>query len=273
MEIIKAFDGNEFIKNKIITGEPFIASKMGGVEQNIMLTYLNNGNFDGIRHMGSVNAGITPANDETLTFFCEKYASALNNTNILGSMGMPNEVQIINKYTKNCKLSELRLLEPFYFENPWSKTLEGKNVLIIHPFEQTIISQYKKHEQLFVNKKILPKFNLLTIKAEQTNGGGLTNSKPFIESLEIMITKMDKINYDIAIIGCGAYGLLLADHAKRKEKQAIHIGGGLQIMFGVKGKRWDVHPEISAMYNEHWVRPMDEEKTINFHAIEGGTYW
>jgi hypothetical protein len=56
-------------------------------------------------------------------------------------------------------------------------------------------------------------------------------------------------------------------------KQAIHIGGGLQILFGIKGKRWDVHPEISAMYNDYWARPMDNEKTINFQSIEGGTYW
>jgi len=273
MERIKGVEGNYFIKEKISSGSSFIASKMGSVEQSIMITRLQNNNFDSVRGGASINAGITPSDDITLNYFCDRYERALANTDILGSMDMDIEQELIRNYAPNSKFSELRFLEPFYFENPWSEMLEDKNVLIIHPFEETIINQFKKREVLFNNKKILPKFNLLTIKAEQTNGGGLNDSKPFIDSLKIMEDKMDLLNYDIAIIGCGAYGLLLADNAKIHGKQAVHIGGGLQILFGIKGKRWDVHPEISAMYNEHWVRPMDNEKTINFQTIEGGTYW
>ena len=49
----------------------------------------------------------------------------------------------------------------------------------------------------------------------------------------------------------------------------------LQIMFGIKGKRWDTHPEISSFYNEHWVRPNDNEKpTTRFSMLnEPDTYW
>lgn len=34
---------------------------------------------------------------------------------------------------------------------------------------------------------------------------------------------MDAYDYDVAIIGCGAYGMHLAAHAKRKGKIAIHL--------------------------------------------------
>jgi hypothetical protein len=273
MNIIKSTDGNNFITEKIISGKPFIASKMGAVEQNIITTRMKNQNYSGVRSQASNNAGITPSDDITLDFFYEKYIKALNNTDILGSMGLPQEQQIISSYAPSSIFSELRLLEPFYFDNPWSKTLEGKKVLVIHPFEDTIINQYKKRETLFTNPKVLPDFILKTIKSEQTNGGGLSDSKPFIESLKIMEDKIDNIDFDIALIGCGAYGLLLADYVKNLGKQAIHIGGGLQILFGIKGKRWDVHPEISGLYNNQWVRPMDNEKTMTYHTIEGGTYW
>jgi hypothetical protein len=273
MEIIKAIEGNSFIKSKINSGKPFIASKMGGVEQNIMMSYIYGGNYANVRSMASNNAGITPPNDENLNFFSEKYGKALGNIDILGLMGINSEKEIIDKFTTDCKLSELRFLEPFYFDSPWSESLFDKRVLIIHPFEETIVNQYKKRELLFENKKVLPKFDIFTIKAVQTNGGGTKDSKPFKESYEIMENKINTIDFDIALIGCGAYGLLLASHIKDMGKQAIHIGGGLQILFGIKGKRWDVHPEISSMYNNHWVRPLDTEKTINFQIIEGGTYW
>lgn len=273
MEIKKSFEGNNILKEKLNSSEPFIATKMGAVEQNLISVYISSKNFSSHRSMASVNAGITPADDETLNFFCEQYTESLKNSDMIGLMGLPNEIKIIQQFNPNVTLSELRYLEPFYFENPWSEVLQNKKVLIIHPFEKSIISQYSKKELLFENKKILPNFELLTIKAEQTNGGGKSNSLHFIESLELMKDKINEKKFDIALIGCGAYGLLLANHIKNLGKTSIHIGGGLQILFGIKGKRWDVHPEISRLYNEHWVRPLDDEKTINYNSVEGGTYW
>ncbi len=43
-------------------------------------------------------------------------------------------------------------------------------------------------------------------------------------------------------------------------KQAIHLGGCLQILFGLKGRRWDEEePDIVAMYNDYWHYPMASE--------------
>lgn len=50
---------------------------------------------------------------------------------------------------------------------------------------------------------------------------------------------MDAVDYDIVLLGCGAYGFPLAAYAKRRGKQAIHMGGSLQLLFGIKGKRWE----------------------------------
>jgi hypothetical protein len=263
-------EGNDFIKKNIISGVPFIATKMGAVEQNVLIS---NGNYnDKIRIMASNNAGITPADNSTLDFFVNNYVKALVNSDIIGIMGI-YEKEIVKKYSLGAMFSELRFLEPFYFCNPWSELLSGKNILVIHPFEETIINQYRKKDFIFKNKKVLVDFNLKTIKSEQTNGGGTKDSKPFVDSLDIMKSKIDKIDFDIALIGCGAYGLLLSDYIKEKKKQAIHIGGGLQILFGIKGKRWDVHDDVKLLYNENWCRPRDDEKTINYNVVEGGTYW
>ena len=60
---------------------------------------------------------------------------------------------------------------------------------------------------------------------------------------------------------------------KRSGRKAVHLGGATQILFGIKGKRWDAHEVISGLYNEHWVRPSTDETPQRKNVVEGGTYW
>ena len=84
---------------------------------------------------------------------------------------------------------------------------------------------------------------------------------------------IDDVDFDIAIIGAGAYGLPLCSYVKLKGKKAIHMGGATQILFGIKGMRWDSHEYISKLYNENWIRANSEETPINSNKVEGGSYW
>jgi hypothetical protein len=79
--------------------------------------------------------------------------------------------------------------------------------------------------------------------------------------------------FDVAIIGAGAYSIPLAVTAKRMGKFAIHIGGATQILFGIKGKRWDNHEIGKKFYNEYWIRPLKIETPDNANIIENGCYW
>ena len=84
------------------------------------------------------------------------------------------------------------------------------------------------------------------------------------------------IEFDIAIIGCGAYGLPLAAKIKKSGKQAIHLAGATQLLFGIKGKRWEENADFSYVrkwFNEEWVYPSDEDKLENGNCVEGGCYW
>ena len=76
--------------------------------------------------------------------------------------------------------------------------------------------------------------------------------------------------FDIALLGCGAYGLPLAAHVKRLGRKSVHIGGACQVLFGIKGLRWDGHELISRLYNEHWVRPRETERPAGYLAVEAG---
>jgi hypothetical protein len=88
-----------------------------------------------------------------------------------------------------------------------------------------------------------------------------------------MKSEIDKIDFDIAIIGCGAYGFPLAAHVKRIGKKAIHLGGPTQMLFGIKGKRWIENPNFNEIINEHFVFPNDSERIPNANKVEGACYW
>ena len=126
---------------------------------------------------------------------------------------------------------------------------------------------------LFENPNILPQFNLITLKAVQS----IANNKPEFEdwfiALDSMKNQIDEIDFDIALIGCGAYGFPLAAHIKRKGKKAVLLGGALQILFGIRGKRWEQHSQISLLINEHWSRPLTSEVPNDSKKIDGGSYW
>ena len=87
----------------------------------------------------------------------------------------------------------------------------------------------------------------------------------------------------MALIGCGAYGFHLAAHVKRRGKKAVHLGGALQLLFGIKGKRWEdaLYGAVTlgekgrypALFNEYWVYPDEHYKPANANQVEGGCYW
>ena len=228
------------------------------------------------------NAGFFPSTEENLMKFGEMMVEDSKQLDILGSW-LPDEETMITSFNLNLTKVTLLALEPYWSKNPWSRILEGKKVLVIHPFASLIEQQYKeKREILFDDKRVLPKFDLKTIKAVQSLGGDCEYSDWF-EALDSMKKQMDATDYDIALLGCGAYGFPLAAHAKRMGKQSVHLGGALQLLFGIRGKRWD-HPDYGiqefgkqntykTLFNDSWVYPSASYIPSNAKQVEGGCYW
>ena len=184
---------------------------------------------------------------------------------------------MIEEFAPNVNLTFLFRLEPWLASGrPWSAALAGKKVLVIHPFESTIQEQYKRRELIFPNSEILPRFELKTLKAVQTLCGEKDERfDTWFEALDYMYEQALNIDFDVAIIGCGAYGMPLASKLKDAGKQAIHLGGATQLLFGIKGYRWENHypTKIATFFNDAWVRPLAEEKPSNARTVEKGCYW
>jgi hypothetical protein len=89
-----------------------------------------------------------------------------------------------------------------------------------------------------------------------------------------MCDDISQMDFDIAILGCGAYGMSLGAFIKRNlGKQAIHMGGVSQVLFGIKGTRFEEQGEYHKFFNEAWVRPGAEERPQMFRTVDGGAYW
>jgi hypothetical protein len=220
-------------------------------------------------------SGFFPVQIDKIEQFCELMLQDIPEVDILGSW-LATE-NLFATELKNCQKIGFELLNPYFSKIPWTKALVGKKVLVVHPFAHTIEQQYKKRNLLFEND-LLPEFELMTIKAVQSIAGSSTEFADWFEALNYMKAEIDKHDYDICLIGCGAYGFSLAAHVKRQGKKAIHLAGSLQLLFGIHGKRWE-DPNYNKQYNfaklmnEHWVKPSDEEKPKDAIKVEGACYW
>lgn len=227
-------------------------------------------------------SGFFPATEEYVTKFTQLMLNDTKYIDILGSWF--SYEKFLNNELKDTIKVPLMYLEPFWAEEPWTKALEDKNVLVVHPFAKQIKIQYENNRNyLFRNKNILPEFKLEVISAVQSLGGSC-NFNNWFDALKWMEDEIDKINFDVCLIGCGAYGLPLAAHVKRQGKKAIHLAGSLQLLFGIIGNRW-ANPNYgvkewgipagtySNLINKYWIKPGLEYKPINADKIEGACYW
>jgi hypothetical protein len=228
-------------------------------------------------------SGFFPATQNKIEQFCQLMLEDIPEVDVLGSW--LTDEQLFDKQLHSAQKVHLRLLEPFWSDSPWTKALEGKHVVVVHPFAETIEQQYLQRQFLFKDKSVLPTFGSLTvIKAVQTLGEGDARFKDWFEALEYMKSEIDKLDYDVCLIGCGAYGFHLAAHVKRSGKNGIHLGGALQLLFGIKGKRWEdpnygvkqwdiPYGYYANLINEYWVRPGENDKPKNAEKVEGACYW
>lgn len=224
------------------------------------------------------NAGVFNPTKEVIEHFAQMTIKDMRLVDILGSW--QSSEQLFDEELKNAAKVRLRYLEPFWSKKPWTACLKDKRVLVIHPFADTIRGQYGKRHLLFKQPDILPTFKSFEIiKAVQSIGDNCDGFATWFDALHSMEDAMDKTDYDVALIGCGAYGFPLAAHAKETGKQAVHMGGALQLLFGIKGKRWfnpvdkNLFDTYSHLANDHWTYPKAAEKPAKANEVEDGCYW
>lgn len=280
-KINNAEEINKKIYDAIIRGTPFFAGRFGANELSAVKTFdfQVSGKYDTVMNHLTLCAGFFPKNNEAGNRFKNLMIESMPEADFMGIWMLPFEDYYLKHYgSKQLETTYLFDLEPWsYSQNPWSSALKGKKVLVIHPFAETIEEQYAVREKIFPSTNILPKFTLLTLKAVQTVAGQVDERfDSWFDALDWMYEETMKLDFDIAILGCGAYGFPLAARLKKAGKQAIHLGGATQLLFGIKGRRWEdysIFAYVQKYFNDSWVHPRASDKPKKANEVEGACYW
>ena len=157
----------------------------------------------------------------------------------------------------------------------WLRPLAELRWLVVSPFCETIKSQLPKLALLNVFHGVEPirleqaAWSCRFVPCPQLPYMVPPVHRDWFDGLEELKKAMVKQEFDVAIIGAGAWSLPLAAHAKRLGKIGLHLGGTLNLLFGIRGGRFDQ----KGFYNEHWIRPVNNERPGNFDLMENGAYW
>ena len=219
------------------------------------------------------NAGFFPNDTKAIDQWAELLSELSEECDIMGIMNYFCEGWIVEKLCPKAMLMPNSGIASG--EHGYTHCLEGKKVLVIHPMTKTIEEQYKNHrKEIFPGTNVLPEFQLITLKAVNTQADEVDcRFKDWFEALDYMTEEIQKIDFDIAIIGCGAYGFPLAARIKKMGKTAIHMGGAVQFLFGIKSVRSDINPSINCNYTDAWIYPDESERPKGSEKIENGCYW
>ncbi len=274
-------EGNDLICEKILSGKPFAFCRYSYTEMDIMIHSCTE-SFFGIpmtRMVKWLDIFCKPgeSNSKGAAKYTQLMSDAFKSADIIGvwpNMHMGDALMDIMDTQKDLFVADARGVEPFFFEKPWTIALEGKKVLVVSPFSEAIKSQYERREALWDNKKILPPFTLETEDAIWYYKGKRDERfSDWFEAFEYLYGRIMSHDFDVVILSCGYFGFALASRIKEAGRQAIHMGGATQLLFGIKGKRWDVKGDICVFYNDAWIRPDENLKPADDVNLDNGCYW
>ena len=218
-------EDNEYMISLIKKEKPFFISRLGS-EIIPSLEYVISKKFF-IPEFIYNNAGIYYNQENDIKIYYDNYFSS-----VLSSDGLAvfkkleyiknHEIYFTKKY--NIHSVSNRILEPFYlFENkniqdnsnnifniiPWTHHLKGKKVLIVSPFVESFQKQLSNGFKMFKNHDIfLEGQEFVFYKAFNTLAGNKIH-KNWIETYNIMVNEITKLDFDVALLSCGGYGLII----------------------------------------------------------------
>jgi hypothetical protein len=282
------FEDNESIYNYIreIGNKPFVIPRVAGIENisayNILYRDLPV-RYDVMKN----NAGVKITSKTSMIKYAKEYYDAFENCqiytgwskdgedNVYGGLNVSQDIIQDDKYKNRIKVWA-HCLDIFEYINytPWTLAMEGKRILIISSFIESFKKKLPVLDKIY-GREIFKNNTFVFVKPPMLNGDSI--SQEWNIELNKFSIELDKLrdDYDIALVSCGGLGNAVCNHIFKSGKQAIYVGGTLQMYFGVYGNRWlQERPAIMRMYlNEHWSRPMDSERPEGHHKVEGGCYF
>jgi hypothetical protein len=278
---LTSFEETHALISKFIrSGSPRAVGRLGGVEASVAIWAKKMPLFPfhrPIPHIfadtsnGADIAGIRPRNKDSYRAFAELIWNALQNTDFQGVWSAGYEALCLPQL-KQRPLYDVEIIAPSASHSAhWMHALRGRRILIVSPFKKTIESQIPKLGGVWPQMPWFSDTHFEIIQFPYLIQPGCPEA--WWEVYERIGKILSEANYDIALLGCGGLGLPFASLAKNAGRVAIHLGGHLQLLFGIYGQRHLDQPWHRQNINENWVRPETIEVPECAPRVEGGGYW
>lgn len=283
---LSPLDCNQRIADLLGGSAPCLVGRLGGTESAICWHFLQRAVFiaglelayePGVVANAEMGAGISPADPKSLDHFACISLAALPHLDLAAAWDARGMYELLDRFChKETNFTGLAGLEPWTAleagARPWTHSLEGQRVLVVHPFAETIRSQFARRKHIKTISSALPDFALTTLVPPVTFAGNKSD-QGWVANYDDLCARVSRETFDTAIIGCGAYGLPLGAFVKQMGKKAIHLGGSTQLLFGIRGKRWEEMPASARLMDDSWVRPNASETPRRADLVENACYW
>jgi hypothetical protein len=234
----------ELIKSK----KPFFIGRLSGCETVMTKQVITNKLNQATLYQLTNNAGILCKSHESLKKWANMYYESIKHSTSLGIwekeggmytfMGSAQEFFI--QAIKPASTYFAPCLDAFFFSGQahtdarspgWEEPLRGQRILIVSSFSDSIKSQITKNRlgKLF---KTCPDWfsgcSFSFVSSPMTQAGNHKNID-WQENYKDLCNEIDNYDdkYDIALISCGGYGMLVSDYIFSKGKSSIYVGGCL----------------------------------------------
>lgn len=283
--LISGSDAAQVVTRYILSGEPFCALRPGATESNICGQYIhkcfdqsymyNSENIRWLLNTSGFFANDNESLDKQVDDFAQRQINGIKACDVFLAWS-PRYIDfwancIIPRYADIVRYDSMIPFDGDWI--PWTHALKGKKVLAVTSFPESIERQYNRKSKL--SKDVLhelPEFDLITYKTLETQYGNNCGFAFWSDAYDFMLSDILSVDFDVALIGAGAYGLPLAADIKKAGKQAIKLCGFLPCLFGVAGQRHIDDGWISKYGTDAWIRPV-EKPPVYYKKIENGCYW
>lgn len=285
-----------YILEKTQNNQPFCIPRLSSVENNYAvfarLAKLNQfpmpmleEYFNNSKHIMKNNAGIKLSSLESVFKYSDLYLAAFDKCDLYGDWEPHGDyyrcISDSHRFMSEVYQQKTPIwsysFDAFHFiySRPWTTALQGKRILLITPFIDSIKEKIDIRDKIYDGVDLFPDCTFVFLKPPQTHANN--DSREFDVELDEFLQQVENVKdtFDVAFVSSGGYGNAIVSAIYDMGKSAIYGGGVLQMYFGVLGSRWlKERPDILKLFmNKHWTRPKESEKPKDCKNIEGGCYW
>ena len=285
------------LASALATGRGFAAGKLGFSEQSV-LGYLPLIDRESdprriaayeatLRFHCERQTGIFPTDRDFLRRFAAAYADHVRSLDVIGLFGGPQEPLLRTWHRIPGRGIPYRLMEPDLAipdrpDRCYLPLLAGKRLLIVTPSARLLAARCDQETFEATWAKTGKRwFAPASVAAVEFPYGYVTETDTHarfgdvLRLYEHVCADIARHEFDVAFIAAGALGIPLAAFVKGLGLIGLSLGGHLQVIFGVRGKRWLDDPLYrDHVMNDAWIdMPAEYRPPAAATLTDGGAYW